>query len=297
MCTSYSNPPLAHMLTLPSFHPLCILPLRSLTINADLAVSIFVCSFEECFCLVVSQISALLGKAFQNVPGQKNRCVFSFKEHATVCRRWTWLSVKSVVQLECLLVCFCVCKCLTWAHLPLWSRCHPHPEPGRPSWRFQPTWLSVPPVRRTFWGQMFLLQKAKTEARRSFASLKYFGNLSGWWRTNRDRLVWKAKNVSAFTATVSFQKLTSGTLVVFPLRAPRRLLQTCKGFKSFLDLLSFQQICHRHFVSWRQGQRDRESEDIKGSKWEVIEKCSAFQSAEKCKPRGGGFLTKAEGQI
>lgn len=36
-----------------------------------------------------------------------------------------------------------------------------------------------------------------------------------------------------------------------------RLLRTCKGIKSFLDLLSFQQICHRHFVSWREGKRGR----------------------------------------
>lgn len=40
----------------------------SLTINSDLAVSIFVCSFEERFRLIVREISSLLGKALENVP-------------------------------------------------------------------------------------------------------------------------------------------------------------------------------------------------------------------------------------
>lgn len=44
------------------------LPFYSRTINPNLSVSILVCSFKEGFCLVISQISTLLGKSFQNVP-------------------------------------------------------------------------------------------------------------------------------------------------------------------------------------------------------------------------------------
>lgn len=40
----------------------------SLTINSDLAVSIFVCSLEERFRLIVCEISSLLGKALENIP-------------------------------------------------------------------------------------------------------------------------------------------------------------------------------------------------------------------------------------
>lgn len=52
-------------------HTLCVLykaTFLSLTINANLAVSVFVCGFEEGFCLTVSQISAVLGKAPQYEP-------------------------------------------------------------------------------------------------------------------------------------------------------------------------------------------------------------------------------------
>lgn len=48
--------------------------LRSLTVNPDLAISVFVCGFEECSCLVVSQISALLGKALQYIPEERTMC-------------------------------------------------------------------------------------------------------------------------------------------------------------------------------------------------------------------------------
>lgn len=44
------------------------LPFYSRTINPNLSISILVCSFKEGFCLVISQISTLLGKSFQNVP-------------------------------------------------------------------------------------------------------------------------------------------------------------------------------------------------------------------------------------
>lgn len=46
----------------------------SFTINADLAISIFVCSFEKCFCFIISQISALLRKALQNIPKKNTGC-------------------------------------------------------------------------------------------------------------------------------------------------------------------------------------------------------------------------------
>lgn len=42
--------------------------LHTRTINPNLSISVFVRSFEEGFCLVVSQISTLLGKPLQNVP-------------------------------------------------------------------------------------------------------------------------------------------------------------------------------------------------------------------------------------
>lgn len=45
-----------------------LLPFYSRTINPDLSISVFVCSFKKCFCLVISQISTLLGKSFQNIP-------------------------------------------------------------------------------------------------------------------------------------------------------------------------------------------------------------------------------------
>lgn len=50
----------------------------SLTVNSDLSVSIFVCSFEECFCLIVCEVSSFLGKALENVPvnTSKKRCVY-----------------------------------------------------------------------------------------------------------------------------------------------------------------------------------------------------------------------------
>lgn len=44
-----------------------------LTINSDLAVSIFVCSFEERFCLVVREISSFFGKALEDVPAKRER--------------------------------------------------------------------------------------------------------------------------------------------------------------------------------------------------------------------------------
>lgn len=45
-----------------------LLPFNSRTINPDLSISVFVCGFKKRFCLVVSQISTLLGKPFQNIP-------------------------------------------------------------------------------------------------------------------------------------------------------------------------------------------------------------------------------------
>lgn len=54
------------------FHKLSTAPVliqsSSLTINSDLAVSIFVCSLEERFRLIVCEISSLLGKALENIP-------------------------------------------------------------------------------------------------------------------------------------------------------------------------------------------------------------------------------------
>lgn len=182
-----------------------------------------------------------------------------------------------------------LCECLTWAHLPLWSRYHPHPEPGRPSWRFQPTWLSVPPFRRTFWGQMFLLQKAKTEGtgwtihkifQLCISRFKMFGKFK--WavahKQSRTDLGLK-KKCECICCDCQYPKLTSGTLGLFPLRILCRLLQTCKGFKSFLDLLSFQQICHRHFVSWREGGHKRYQ--VRND-WEMfsVSKCREMETRE-----------------
>lgn len=66
--------------------------LHSLTVNADLAISIFVCGFEECFCLSVSQISAFLGKALQYKPENSTGCCRkgtlwdSANEHMSLCK-------------------------------------------------------------------------------------------------------------------------------------------------------------------------------------------------------------------
>lgn len=121
----------------------------SLTINANLSVSIFVCGFKECFCLIISQISTLLRKALQNIPEEKKNILLHrgiTLEHVAV-----YSSVLSVRE------------CLTWVHPPRWSHYHLHPKLGRPAWPPQPTSLSFPPVQKTFWGRMFLLQKVKAE--------------------------------------------------------------------------------------------------------------------------------------
>lgn len=46
-----------------------------LTIDADLSISIFVCSLEECFCLSISQISTILGEALQYKPEKSAGCI------------------------------------------------------------------------------------------------------------------------------------------------------------------------------------------------------------------------------
>lgn len=79
-----------------------------------------------------------------------------------------------------------------------------------------------------------------------------------------------------------------------------RLLQTCKGIKSFLDLLSFQQICHRHFVSWREGKRGRGQRIEKGAKLEMKEyyfKQFSADNSQSGTTNSGGFDTKANSQI
>lgn len=133
----------------------------SLTINTNLSVSIFVCSFKECFCLIISQISTLLRKALQNIPEEKKYILL---------HRGITLEHVAVYSICCVsfrssmfLVFLCVRECLTWVHPPLWSHYHLHPKPGRPVWPPRPTSLSFPPVQKTFWGRMFLLQKVKTE--------------------------------------------------------------------------------------------------------------------------------------
>lgn len=57
----------------------------SRTINPNLSISILVCSFEEGFCLVVSQISTLLGKSFQNIPAEREGVCTEESQSSTCC--------------------------------------------------------------------------------------------------------------------------------------------------------------------------------------------------------------------
>lgn len=61
----------------------------SLTVNSDLAISIFVCSFEEWFCLSISQISAILGKALQYEPEEKIVSQYYWTDNRAVWRLHT----------------------------------------------------------------------------------------------------------------------------------------------------------------------------------------------------------------
>lgn len=91
---SYSNQYLACIISFLILHFIIVCNvICSLTINADLAVSIFVCGVEECFCLRVSQISAILGKTLQYKPEKSTGCCRErslsdcLNEHRTV--SWT----------------------------------------------------------------------------------------------------------------------------------------------------------------------------------------------------------------
>lgn len=229
----------------------------------------------------------------------------------------TWHGLPTVCTLSSTpgLLSVCFCAFLTWVLPPLWSRYRPHPEPWRPSWRFQLSWPSIPPSRRTFWGRMSLLQTARQNQSIDAniylnvyqKSISIFHNCGFKLvaQTVCNILVWKKKSLHLCAFTDLSVSKTNFWNLCLSVSAENttctgRLLRTCKGIKSFLDLLSFQQICHRHFVSWREGKRGRGQRIEKGAKLEMKEyyfKQFSADNSQSGTTNSGGFDTKANSQI
>lgn len=162
--------------------------LLSLTVDADLAVPIFVCGVEECCCLSVSQISALLRKALQYKPEkspEKGHCRTLFMQDID-CIHYTvfWAGRASFFVYRSDFVSLCV------PHLSSSSSMKPLPSTSR-TWKtfltFSADIAFIPTISKNFLGSNVSPTKGQDRRYRlnhqttltstfTLASLKCFGN-------------------------------------------------------------------------------------------------------------------------